>query len=176
MNSVALHGDSCPICQSVEKELIKLSRDLNCSLQVGRSLWKSVAHFHTVSASNTLLLLLLECEHVKEPSRARKNGGRKKTPLPTLSRTWSRCFILPLYDCTVCKSAVELAAGCNAGRWRDVKSERLTLCEPEDKTADGFSVLSFPQNSQSGSGVTDGCEGAQVYPPTPPIMLQVNCK
>lgn len=35
MNSVALHGDGCPICQSVEKELIKLSRDLNCSLQVG---------------------------------------------------------------------------------------------------------------------------------------------
>uniref|UniRef100_A0A3Q4HFC2 Metallophosphoesterase 1 n=1 Tax=Neolamprologus brichardi TaxID=32507 RepID=A0A3Q4HFC2_NEOBR len=33
VNSVALHGDGCPICQSVEKELIKLSRDLNCSLQ-----------------------------------------------------------------------------------------------------------------------------------------------
>uniref|UniRef100_A0A3B3TYY3 Metallophosphoesterase 1 n=1 Tax=Poecilia latipinna TaxID=48699 RepID=A0A3B3TYY3_9TELE len=35
VNSVALHGDGCPICQSVEKDLIKLSRDLNCSLQVG---------------------------------------------------------------------------------------------------------------------------------------------
>uniref|UniRef100_A0A3Q0SXL3 Metallophosphoesterase 1 n=1 Tax=Amphilophus citrinellus TaxID=61819 RepID=A0A3Q0SXL3_AMPCI len=34
VNSVALHGDGCPICQSVEKELIKLSRDLNCSLQL----------------------------------------------------------------------------------------------------------------------------------------------
>ncbi|KAM4557547.1 metallophosphoesterase 1 isoform 2-T2 [Fundulus diaphanus] len=33
VNSVALHGDGCPICQSVEKDLIKLSRDLNCSLQ-----------------------------------------------------------------------------------------------------------------------------------------------
>ncbi|XP_071780439.1 metallophosphoesterase 1 [Centroberyx gerrardi] len=33
VNSVALHGDGCPICQSVEKELIKLSRELNCSLQ-----------------------------------------------------------------------------------------------------------------------------------------------
>nr|XP_043884061.1 metallophosphoesterase 1 isoform X3 [Solea senegalensis] len=33
VNSVALHGDGCPICQSVEKELIKLSKDLNCSLQ-----------------------------------------------------------------------------------------------------------------------------------------------
>uniref|UniRef100_A0A668A0K9 Metallophosphoesterase 1 n=1 Tax=Myripristis murdjan TaxID=586833 RepID=A0A668A0K9_9TELE len=33
VNSVALHGDGCPICQSVERELIKLSRDLNCSLQ-----------------------------------------------------------------------------------------------------------------------------------------------
>ncbi|KAK7944860.1 hypothetical protein WMY93_000588 [Mugilogobius chulae] len=33
VNSVALHGDGCPICQSVEKELIRLSKDLNCSLQ-----------------------------------------------------------------------------------------------------------------------------------------------
>uniref|UniRef100_A0A8C4ZEJ0 Metallophosphoesterase 1 n=1 Tax=Gadus morhua TaxID=8049 RepID=A0A8C4ZEJ0_GADMO len=33
VNSVALHGDGCPICQSVEKELVKLSRDLSCSLQ-----------------------------------------------------------------------------------------------------------------------------------------------
>lgn len=33
VNSVALHGDGCPICQSVEKELLRLSRDLNCSLQ-----------------------------------------------------------------------------------------------------------------------------------------------
>ncbi|CAL8346666.1 unnamed protein product [Merluccius merluccius] len=33
VNSVALHGDGCPICQSVEKELLKLSRDLSCSLQ-----------------------------------------------------------------------------------------------------------------------------------------------
>ncbi|XP_071347454.1 metallophosphoesterase 1 isoform X1 [Trachinotus anak] len=37
VNSVALHGDGCPICQSVEKELIKLSRDLNCSLQDSQS-------------------------------------------------------------------------------------------------------------------------------------------
>ncbi|XP_028988255.1 metallophosphoesterase 1 isoform X1 [Betta splendens] len=63
VNSVALHGDGCPICQSVEKELIKLSRDLNCSLQ-------------------------------------------------------------------------------------------------------------NPQNPQPGGGAADGCEGAQLYPPTPPIMLQ----
>ncbi|CDQ96012.1 unnamed protein product [Oncorhynchus mykiss] len=36
VNSVALHGDGCPICQSVEKQLHTLSRDLNCSLlQVG---------------------------------------------------------------------------------------------------------------------------------------------
>ncbi|KAM3866255.1 LOW QUALITY PROTEIN: metallophosphoesterase 1 [Diretmus argenteus] len=33
VNSVALHGDGWPICQSVEKELMKLSTDLNCSLQ-----------------------------------------------------------------------------------------------------------------------------------------------
>uniref|UniRef100_A0A1A8FM99 Metallophosphoesterase 1 n=1 Tax=Nothobranchius korthausae TaxID=1143690 RepID=A0A1A8FM99_9TELE len=37
VNSVALHGDGCPICQSVEKELIKLSRDLNCSFQSSQS-------------------------------------------------------------------------------------------------------------------------------------------
>uniref|UniRef100_A0A3P9J2J8 Metallophosphoesterase 1 n=2 Tax=Oryzias TaxID=8089 RepID=A0A3P9J2J8_ORYLA len=37
VNSVALHGDGCPICQSVEKELIKLSRELNCSLQNSQS-------------------------------------------------------------------------------------------------------------------------------------------
>lgn len=40
VNSVALHGDGCPICQSVEKELMKLSRDLDCSLQVR---WKTAA-------------------------------------------------------------------------------------------------------------------------------------
>lgn len=40
VNSVALHGDGCPICQSVEKELMKLSRDLDCSLQV---CWKMAA-------------------------------------------------------------------------------------------------------------------------------------
>lgn len=39
----------------------------------------------------------------------------------------------------------------------------------------GNSLLSFLQSSQSGSGVTDSCEGAQLYPATPPIMLQVNC-
>ncbi|XP_061775605.1 metallophosphoesterase 1 [Nerophis ophidion] len=37
VNSVALHGDGCPICQAVEKELIKLSKDLNCSLQSSQS-------------------------------------------------------------------------------------------------------------------------------------------
>ncbi|XP_061654701.1 metallophosphoesterase 1 isoform X1 [Phyllopteryx taeniolatus] len=36
VNSVALHGDGCPICQSVEKELFRLSRGLNCSLQASR--------------------------------------------------------------------------------------------------------------------------------------------
>uniref|UniRef100_A0A8C2FKM8 Metallophosphoesterase 1 n=1 Tax=Cyprinus carpio TaxID=7962 RepID=A0A8C2FKM8_CYPCA len=34
VNSVALHGDHCPICQRVEKELHKLSHALNCSIQV----------------------------------------------------------------------------------------------------------------------------------------------
>lgn len=37
VNSVALHGDGCPICQSVEKELMRLSKDLNCSLQNSQS-------------------------------------------------------------------------------------------------------------------------------------------
>lgn len=39
VNSVALHGDGCPICQAVEKELMKLSMDLDCSLQV-RGGWR----------------------------------------------------------------------------------------------------------------------------------------
>lgn len=47
-------------------------------------------------------------------------------------------------------------------------------CEFVDKTADEFFM--FLQSSQSGSGVMDSCEGSQLYPPTPPIMLQVNCK
>ncbi|XP_048031089.1 metallophosphoesterase 1 isoform X1 [Megalobrama amblycephala] len=33
VNSVALHGDHCPICQRVEEELHKLSYALNCSFQ-----------------------------------------------------------------------------------------------------------------------------------------------
>uniref|UniRef100_A0A673I1Z2 Metallophosphoesterase 1-like n=1 Tax=Sinocyclocheilus rhinocerous TaxID=307959 RepID=A0A673I1Z2_9TELE len=33
VNSVALHGDHCPICQRVEEELHKLSHALNCSIQ-----------------------------------------------------------------------------------------------------------------------------------------------
>ncbi|KAI1902165.1 hypothetical protein AGOR_G00041890 [Albula goreensis] len=33
VNSVAMHGDGCPICQAVETELLRLSQDLNCSLQ-----------------------------------------------------------------------------------------------------------------------------------------------
>lgn len=33
VNSVALHGDGCPICQAVEKELLRLAQHLNCSLQ-----------------------------------------------------------------------------------------------------------------------------------------------
>ncbi|XP_067233937.1 metallophosphoesterase 1 isoform X17 [Chanodichthys erythropterus] len=33
VNSVALHGDHCPICQRVEEELHKLSHALNCSFQ-----------------------------------------------------------------------------------------------------------------------------------------------
>lgn len=33
VNSVALHGDHCPICQHVEEELQKLSHALNCSIQ-----------------------------------------------------------------------------------------------------------------------------------------------
>nr|XP_055037609.1 metallophosphoesterase 1-like [Misgurnus anguillicaudatus] len=34
VNSVALHGDHCLICQRVENELYKLSHALNCSIQV----------------------------------------------------------------------------------------------------------------------------------------------
>lgn len=45
-----------------------------------------------------------------------------------------------------------------------------------EKTDDEFFMLSFLQNSQSGSSVMDSCEGSQLYPPTSPIMLQVNCR
>ncbi|KAG9347821.1 hypothetical protein JZ751_003837 [Albula glossodonta] len=34
VNSVAMHGDGCPICQAVENELFQLSEALNCSMQV----------------------------------------------------------------------------------------------------------------------------------------------
>ena len=44
------------------------------------------------------------------------------------------------------------------------------------EAVDEFFMLSFLQSAQSGSGVTDSCEGTQVYPPTPPIMLQVSCR
>ena len=37
-----------------------------------------------------------------------------------------------------------------------------------------FSLSSPPQNSQPGGGAADGCEGSQLYPPTSPVMLQVN--
>ncbi|XP_051970854.1 metallophosphoesterase 1 [Xyrauchen texanus] len=33
VNSVALHGDHCPICHRVERQLHKLSNSLNCSIQ-----------------------------------------------------------------------------------------------------------------------------------------------
>ncbi|XP_036377725.1 metallophosphoesterase 1 [Megalops cyprinoides] len=32
VNSVAMHGDGCPICQAVENELFRLSEALNCSM------------------------------------------------------------------------------------------------------------------------------------------------
>lgn len=48
------------------------------------------------------------------------------------------------------------------------------LCELVDKTADEFFMFPPLQSAQSGSGVMDGCDGSQLYPPTAPIMLQVN--
>lgn len=41
---------------------------------------------------------------------------------------------------------------------------------------DEFFMSSSLQSSQSGGGLTDSCEGSQLYPSTSPIMLQVNCK
>lgn len=35
VNSVALHGDNCPVCQSVEKKLHRFAQELNCSIQSG---------------------------------------------------------------------------------------------------------------------------------------------
>ncbi|XP_041923326.1 metallophosphoesterase 1 isoform X1 [Alosa sapidissima] len=37
VNSMALHGDHCPICRSVENELHRLSTALNCSIQEHQS-------------------------------------------------------------------------------------------------------------------------------------------
>ena len=54
------------------------------------------------------------------------------------------------------------------------KKKKL-LTELVNKTADEFFMSSSLQNSQSSGGVMDNCEGSQIYPPTPPIMLQVNC-
>ncbi|KAJ8403296.1 hypothetical protein AAFF_G00355130 [Aldrovandia affinis] len=35
VNSMAMHGDGCPICRAVENELFRLSEVLNCSMQSG---------------------------------------------------------------------------------------------------------------------------------------------
>ncbi|XP_062841841.1 metallophosphoesterase 1 [Trichomycterus rosablanca] len=37
VNSVALHGDHCPICRSVEDKLYSIAQDLNCSIQSPQS-------------------------------------------------------------------------------------------------------------------------------------------
>lgn len=80
MNSVALHGDGCPICQSVEKELIKLSRDINCSLQVGN---ERVEVGGTLSHSRQLERTV-STAGVKGTSRGEKEK-KKKCQIPDLS-------------------------------------------------------------------------------------------
>lgn len=100
VNSVALHGDGCPICQSVEKELMKLSRDLDCSLQVG---WQAAA---------------------------------------------------------------------DVVRWEEATGEGTQDLTAAD--ASSVCLASSVQSSQAPGQAADGCEGSQVLPPTPPIMLQVS--
>lgn len=78
LNSVALHGDGCPICQSVEKELIRLSRELNCSLQVGQALSRKPAshcHTHTLSLS----LTTSECVKCQEVKSCEEQGNKART-------------------------------------------------------------------------------------------------
>lgn len=89
LNSVALHGDGCPICQAVETELIRLSGKMNCSLQVRLRCCLGWA------------------------------GGRVGVVVPGSHR-----------------------------------------------------ALSDLQNS--GGGSAEGCGGSRLYPPSPPVMLQVN--
>lgn len=163
MNSVALHGDGCPICQSVEKELIKLSRDLNCSLQVGG---KFLGFFCT----------LLHCWREQKikmyPEQVFCSSYTSSVYKITLEVAPGLCFsFLGFFfpaDSTRTRGSVAI--------WnKNVTWCLRMLCEVVDKTADEFFMFSPLQSAQSGSGVMDGCEGSQLYPPTPPIMLQVNC-
>lgn len=146
MNSVALHGDGCPICQSVEKELIKLSRDINCSLQVGN---ECVEVGGTLSNSRQLKRTI-STAGVKGTSRGGKE--KKKCKIPNRG-----VFVLFGHECS------RTGGG---------------MCEVEARGLMDLPVLSplCVQSSQSASSSEDSCEGAQAYPPTPPIMLQVSCK
>ena len=72
-----------------------------------------------------------------------------KKNLLELNRMQSGCF-------------VSLARRFSAVVW--MEAERLIVC-----------VCPSLQSSQPGGGPTDSCEGSQAFPPTPPIMLQVNC-
>uniref|UniRef100_A0A8C9WIF2 Metallophosphoesterase 1 n=1 Tax=Scleropages formosus TaxID=113540 RepID=A0A8C9WIF2_SCLFO len=58
LNSMAVLGGSCSVCRSVEDELFLLSRDLNCSLQVGasqdRARGSGPPHYPLYRASNAI--------------------------------------------------------------------------------------------------------------------------
>ncbi|MBN3310963.1 MPPE1 Metallophosphoesterase, partial [Amia calva] len=62
VNSVALHGDGCSICQSVENELFKLSYALNCSVQAN-SKRDRCRDVHKFPPSRPIILQPLSTQH-----------------------------------------------------------------------------------------------------------------
>lgn len=116
VNSVALHGDGCPICQSVEKELIKLSRDLNCSLQVGGNFLEvsgTLSHCQHLQHAPPPPppLVLMKCERLKSCE-----GKKKKSTSVTFLSKSSVVVVVEvfcsIYKCSVCtvKSSLKAAA------------------------------------------------------------------
>lgn len=113
------------------------------------SVWRSAAHSHSRQLERTI-----STAGVKGTSRGGKE--KKKCKIPNVSGGRHFC---PFWTWM------------QQNRWRDVWGG--------GSWSDGSSC-SVPslcvQSSQSASSSEDSCEGAQAYPPTPPIMLQVSCK
>ncbi|MBN3284376.1 MPPE1 Metallophosphoesterase, partial [Polyodon spathula] len=83
VNSVALHGDGCYICQMVEKELIKISHALNCSIQlalmmilVGFVAGLGCLRFNLISFKFFLILTAIGCKNNRASQRLVKSDER----------------------------------------------------------------------------------------------------